>query len=570
MATRTVINDRYELEPNPLGRGGMGDVWAGRDTRLDREVAVKFVRFPEGTPDEELVRRFSRESRITARLQHPGVPTIFDVGTHQERPYLVMQRVHGISVSDLISENGPLPLGWAVAVAAQICSVLTAAHQAQLVHRDLKPGNLILEPDGTVKVLDFGLAVALDVADISRVTRTGQPIGTPAYMAPEQILSATSSARSDLYALGCVLYEMLTGRHVFSGSTEYLMMNKQVDEPPLPARRHRPEIPPGLDALVIALLDKDPDNRPDSALAVYDRLLPFAAELEMLPGALADPTTPSPTRMYASVLSQVFRPTRSPQEQAGQEQAGQGVDTERASGPDAHSAEQADSQEHDSRAPAPDHAPAPAAASAADHARAEGGSASRSRGSGITRAEMEQVKSRATSYVKQSRHGQAAELLRAAVDSGSRAFGSTDSEVINLRLEWANVLFEGGEYSRAEPVYRALATDLAQRDGPDAELVFRCRLHNATCHALGGHTSRALRAMDSLLSDEQRAFGPDDPRTLELRRQIGLLQLGADRREEAGATLAALLEDLIRVHGAEHPNVNRVRDLLDGLPGRKR
>ncbi|WP_017975202.1 serine/threonine-protein kinase [Actinopolyspora halophila] len=559
MAKQTVIDDRYELQPAPLGRGGMGEVWAGRDTKLDREVAVKFVRFPEGSTDEELVRRFGRESRITARLQHPGVPTIFDVGTHQERPYLVMQRVHGISVSDLISENGRLPLGWAVAIAAQTCSVLTAAHQAQLVHRDLKPGNLMLEQDGTVKVLDFGLAVALDVADISRVTRTGQAIGTPAYMAPEQILSATSSARSDLYALGCVLYEMLTGQHVFSGSTDYLMMNKQVDERPLPARRHRSEIPAGLDALVIALLDKEPDNRPDSAHAVYDRLLPFAADLEMLPGALADPATPSPTRMYASVLSQVFRPGRSPEDSGEQE-----ASTERTNVPEAGGSEAETSQADVSRTSNPEEAAASAVA------RAESAAASRSGRGGMTREEMEQIKIRATSYVKQSRHGQAAELLRAAVDSGSRAFGSTDSEVINLRLEWANVLFEGGEYSRAEPVYRALATDLAQRDGPDAELVFRCRLHNATCHALGGHTSRALRAMDSLLSDEQRAFGPDDPRTLELRRQIGLLQQGAGRHEDAGATLAALLEDLVRVHGTEHPTAAKVRELLDELPGHKR
>src|SRR5699024_5788851 len=143
----------------PIARGGMGEVWEGRDTKLDREVAIKFVRFPDGIVDDELVRRFVRESRITARLRHPGVPAVFDVGTHEDRPFLVMQRIHGISVADLVAEQGPLPIGWASAIAAQTCSVLATAHHASLIHRDLKPSNLVLEPDGTVKVLDFGLAV---------------------------------------------------------------------------------------------------------------------------------------------------------------------------------------------------------------------------------------------------------------------------------------------------------------------------------------------------------------------------------------------------------------------------
>src|SRR4051812_25759167 len=119
----------------------MGEVWLGRDTKLDREIAVKFLRFPDGVPEEELVRRFHRESRITARLEHPRVPAVYDVGTHDGRPFLVMQRVHGISVADLVEEQGPLPIGWAAAVAAQVCAVLTAAHAASLVHRDLKPAN---------------------------------------------------------------------------------------------------------------------------------------------------------------------------------------------------------------------------------------------------------------------------------------------------------------------------------------------------------------------------------------------------------------------------------------------
>src|SRR5690606_27432709 len=178
-AVATLVNGRYELEELPLARGGMGEVWAGRDVRLEREVAVKFVRFPPGQRDEELIRRFVRESRITARLEHPGVPAVYDVGTHEGRPYLVLQRIRGISVADLNAEYAPLPIGWAVAIAAQVCSVLAAAHAASLVHRDLKPSNLMLDRDGGIKVLDFGLAVALDLAEYSQITRSGQTIGTP-------------------------------------------------------------------------------------------------------------------------------------------------------------------------------------------------------------------------------------------------------------------------------------------------------------------------------------------------------------------------------------------------------
>ncbi|ASU79330.1 serine/threonine protein kinase [Actinopolyspora erythraea] len=552
MAEPTVINDRYELQAVPLAKGGMGEVWAGRDTKLEREIAVKFVRFPDAEPDEELVSRFHRESRVTARLRHPGVPSIFDVGAHGDRPYLVMERVHGISVSDLIAEHGTLPLGWAAAIAAQTCSVLTAAHQEQLVHRDLKPSNLMLQPDGTVKVLDFGLAVVLDVADMSRLTRTGQHIGTPAYMAPEQIQDATSSTRSDLYSLGCVLYEALTGMRLFRGPTDYAVMNKQVGQPPVPALEHRPDIPGELDELLSELLAKEPEERPDSAYTVYRRLLPFTRDLEALPGALAAPDIPSPTRMYASVLSRVS-PFDDPG-RAGSDAPAHGGAADRAT----------DGTEteipHEGTPAQPE---LPEACEQSTSADSGGGRDGRN---SLTRDELETAKNRADSYVQRSRYDEAAELLRSTVDSASRAFGSTDGEVIELRLEWARVLYDGSHYQRAGPVYHALATDLAQRDGIDTELVLHCRLRNASCHALGGNYSHALRAMNSLLADEQRVFGDDHPRTLDLRRQIGMLQFGAGRSEEAEATLSALLDDLLRTHDPEHSTVVKVRELLDGLP----
>ncbi|GAA4958105.1 serine/threonine-protein kinase [Actinoplanes utahensis] len=300
-----LIDDRYELESLPLARGGMGDVWLGRDVRLDREIAVKFLRFPNGVPDDALIRRFDRESRITARLEHPGVPAVYDVGVHEDRPYMVMQRVHGISVADLVAEQGPLPVGWAAAIAAQVCAVLVAAHAAALVHRDLKPGNLMLEPDGAVKVLDFGLAVAPTLTDYSTITHTHQSLGTPAYMAPEQAEAGTSEAATDLYALGCTLHEMLTGEWVFWAPTSFSLMMKQVKDTPPPLRSLRPDAPAELERLILDLLEKRPRDRPAGAEVVHRRLLPFVTGLGPLPGALHPAGTLSPARLYAGVLAEI-------------------------------------------------------------------------------------------------------------------------------------------------------------------------------------------------------------------------------------------------------------------------
>ncbi|GGL05015.1 serine/threonine protein kinase [Sphaerisporangium melleum] len=295
-----VIGDRYELDDLPLGQGGMGAVYRGHDRRLDRRVAVKFLRFPGGH-DEELERRFVREARILARLEHAGAPILYDFGTHEHRLFQVMQFIDGVTVADLVSEHGPLPVPWAAAIAAQACAVLSAAHALSICHRDLKPTNLMLCPDGSVKVLDFGLAM-LREADAAPFTRIGQILGTPAYMSPEQIQSGVAGPRSDLYSLGCVLHEMLTGRQLFVGPTEYAVFEKQVNERPPSV----PGVPGELDRLLADLLEKRPEDRPADANALYDRLQPFAVDLPMLPGFLTPPTVPSPGRMYARMVGRVL------------------------------------------------------------------------------------------------------------------------------------------------------------------------------------------------------------------------------------------------------------------------
>src|SRR4051812_14767579 len=251
-----VIGDRYELDDLPLGQGGMGAVYGGHDKHLDRRGAVKFLKLLTG-PDEELNRRFLREARILAKLEHPGAPVLYDFGTFDQRLFQVMQFIEGVTVADLVSEHGPLPVPWAAAIAAQSCAVLSAAHALSIYHRDLKPTNLMLCPDGSVKVLDFGLAMFRE-ADSTQFTRIGQILGTPAYMAPEQIQRGLAGPRSDLYALGCVIHEMLTGEQLFTGPTEYVVFKRQVKERP-PAV---PGVPAELNRLIEDLLEKDPDNRP--------------------------------------------------------------------------------------------------------------------------------------------------------------------------------------------------------------------------------------------------------------------------------------------------------------------
>ncbi|MFD7028105.1 serine/threonine-protein kinase [Streptomyces sp. NPDC059917] len=291
--TERTIGERYQLA-TVLGQGGMGQVWTAYDRRLDRRVAVKLLRPDKvagpGTVAEELRRRFVRECRVTAQVDHPGLVTVHDAGSDGDELYLVMQYVEGADLADHLAEHDPYPWPWAVSVVAQLCSVLSAVHAVPIVHRDLKPRNVMVRPDGTITVLDLGVASVMDT-DTTRLTHTGSPIGSPAYMAPEQAMGGAVGPYTDLYALGVLLYELLSGNVPFVGTTALGVLHRHLYEPPLPVRQLRPEVPPALEAVLLHLLAKDPQDRPGSAQEVYEALVPLLPAHGAPVGPL-DPTRP--------------------------------------------------------------------------------------------------------------------------------------------------------------------------------------------------------------------------------------------------------------------------------------
>jgi serine/threonine-protein kinase len=254
MGVATVLAGRYRLE-SPVAAGGAGEVWRGRDEVLGRAVAVKLLR-AEYASQPETLGRFRAEARHAASVAHPGVAQVYDYG-EDGRPYLVMELVEGPSLAGVLA-GGPLGAGQAVDVVAQAAAALAAAHAAGLVHRDIKPGNLLLGPGGVVKVTDFGIAHA---AGSAPVTRTGTLVGTPAYLAPERAAGQPATPASDLYSLGIVGYECVTGAPPFTGTAlEVALAHQHRPLPPLP-----PSVPGGVAALVTRLTAKDPKDRPASA-----------------------------------------------------------------------------------------------------------------------------------------------------------------------------------------------------------------------------------------------------------------------------------------------------------------
>ncbi|MET8545259.1 protein kinase [Kitasatospora sp. NPDC004799] len=262
------LNGRYELV-ELLGVGGMATVWRGLDRVLGRQVAVKVLN--GGLADDpRFAERFGREAQHAAMLAHPRIVMVFDSGVDEGTPFIVMELVSGRSLAALLAERPGLPVERAVGIAAAVCEALAVAHAAGLVHRDIKPGNIMITDDGGVKVVDFGIARA---GSSSNLTQTASVLGTAAYLSPEQATASALDGRTDLYAVGCVLTEMLTGATPFTAETPVAIAFKHVSEQPLPPSARRPGLPPALDAAVLRLLAKNPADRPADAAAARAELL---------------------------------------------------------------------------------------------------------------------------------------------------------------------------------------------------------------------------------------------------------------------------------------------------------
>ncbi|MEP7189894.1 MAG: protein kinase, partial [Roseiflexaceae bacterium] len=248
-----ILNDRYELEQK-IGEGGMARVYRGRDLRLNRQVAIK-VLHSHFASDANFLQRFHHEAQAAANLRHPNIVDVYDVGQDADMHYIVMEYVAGSDLKALLMRSGALPIEQAVYVGECVANGLEAAHRIGMVHRDIKPQNIIVGEQGQVKITDFGIAKSsLSTA----LTETGVTFGTADYISPEQARGQTATPRSDLYSLGVTLYETLTNRLPFSGDSSIAVAMQHVSADPPPPRMYNPRIPPQLESLVLRALSKDP------------------------------------------------------------------------------------------------------------------------------------------------------------------------------------------------------------------------------------------------------------------------------------------------------------------------
>ena len=279
--SNTRLGGRYLLGPI-IGTGGMSDVYAATDELLGRDIAVKMMR-ADLARDDTFLERFRREAKNAAKLNHHAIVAVYDTGqtdeAHGSVPYIVMERVHGQTLRDIVRDSGPFPLDEASRVMAEVCRALGFSHEAGIIHRDIKPANIMITNTGAVKVMDFGIARALSDTS-SAMTQTAAVIGTAQYLSPEQARGKSAEARSDIYAAGCVFYEITTGQPPFSGESPFSVAFQHVQETPLPPSQVQgmnldPDPALALDAVTLTAMAKDPSDR-------YDSSADMAADLQRM------------------------------------------------------------------------------------------------------------------------------------------------------------------------------------------------------------------------------------------------------------------------------------------------
>ncbi len=302
----TVIGNYRILEK--LGEGGMGAVYKGMDLMLEREVAIKVLR-SELTSQPELAERFRSEAVALAKINHPNVATLHTFFRHGDQFFMVMEFVRGETIEDLLQKYGGMPFDRAVGMFRQALEGIGQAHALGIIHRDIKPANMMLTPSGLLKVMDFGIARVLGT---SRMTREGSIIGTIQYMSPEAIQGFDVDARSDIYSLGVLLYEMVTGRVPFVSDTEFKIMMSHIQEPPLPPRAVMPALPVAIEQAIMRALVKLPDARFQTVAQFAQALAPTATQGAVQVAPSAPAPVIQPTRLAPAVPTPTPHPYTQP------------------------------------------------------------------------------------------------------------------------------------------------------------------------------------------------------------------------------------------------------------------
>ncbi|MFD4020862.1 serine/threonine-protein kinase [Streptomyces sindenensis] len=586
MADTRLIQSRYRLL-ELIGRGGMGEVWRALDESLGRQVAVKCLK-PMGPQHDQaftrvLRERFRREARVAASLQHRGVTVVHDFGEYEGVLYLVMELLDGQNLSQLLEENEqhPLPVEHVVDIAEQVADALGYTHRQGIVHRDLKPANIMRLTDGTVKICDFGIArLGHDISMTSRLTTTGLAMGTPHYMSPEQISGEEVDHRSDLYSLGCVLYEIATGVPPFDQEDAWAVLVGHRDTPPEPLRTHRAELPGFFDRVVLDLLAKAPEERPVDAGDLRRRIVlgrtgeqpalgpgPLAYSAAGLPPAPRESELPAWTRSMTAghrATGAIGPHPERPDPAAGL--TGQWT-TARATAPHTGSFVSVSAGP-----PAPDLL---AGLEGRHSAGIDLGRLGRWEEAGEVHREVAAQRGRvlgpdhldtlASHYeiaLTLSRTGRAEEALREftrVADGRERVLGTEHPQTLAARQATAHALGRLGRHAEAHQLYERVLAVRERVMGPDHPDTLRCRHNLAFTLCRLGRPEESWRLAREVADARARVLGPTHPDTLATRYEVAYTLGRLGRWTEALATYQDVARARTDVLGADHPDTFAAR-----------